>query len=348
MSADTNRQWRVARHPDPGEPISRALFIWGNETVPEPLEGEFLVRTLYLAPGPAQRGYLKAASPDAFLMPVAVGDVMRGRGVGRIVASKNPDYPEGGIFVGSLGWQDYSIQKPRGKEFVFSTRLVNDPLPPVSSELSTLGQAGATAWFGLTEAGQLQTGDHVLISAAAGGVGSAAGQIARLLGAERVVGIAGSDSKCDWLVEQLGYDAAINYNADNIEQRLAELFPHGIDVFFDNVGGEILNTALNHLAMHARVAICGFIATDYDPSACEGPINYRNLVAKRARMQGFVFFDYWDRYPEAQAALRNWHSAGLLQNAEDISDGLELMPDALAGLFDGGNKGVAICRVSLE
>jgi len=346
MNTATNRQWRVRRYPDAAEAISTDLFTWAESGISKPEEGEFLVRTLCLAAGPAQRGYLKAAPPDAFLQPVPVGEVMRGRGVGQIVQSRHPDYPEGSIFVGSLGWQDYSIQSPRGKEFVFSTRLVTDPVFPLSSELSILGQAGATAWFGLLEAGRLREGDNVLVSAAAGGVGSAAGQIARLRGAQQVVGIAGSDAKCAWLVNELGYSAAVNYKTENLHERLAELFPQGIDVFFDNVGGDTLNTALGHLAVGARVAVCGFIATDYDPDARCGPINYRNIVSKRATMQGFVFFDHWDRYAEAQSQLRNWYRKGLLHNAEDVSEGLESMPDALASLFDGRNTGVKICRVS--
>ncbi len=346
MAAAHNRQWRVARYPQPGEAVSEELFNWTTAAVPQPAANEFLVRTLCLAPGPAQRGYLQDAGSEAFLQPVAIGDVMRGRGVGQIIASRHPDYPEGGIFVGSLGWQDYSIQQPRGKEFVFSTRLIEQPLLPLSSELTLLGQAGATAWFGLHDAAGLQAGDHVLISAAAGGVGSSAGQIARLMGAAKVVGLAGTAEKCAWLVNTLGFDAAINYRRDDLAARVTELFPHGIDVFFDNVGGEILNTALGHLAMRARVAICGFIATDYDPDAACGPINYRNLVSRRARMQGFVFFDYWERYAEAQSELRGWYRDGLLHNTEHVIDGLEAMPTALAGLFTGGNRGVAVCRVA--
>lgn len=271
---------------------------------------------------------------------------MRGRGIGQIVRSHHPDYREGEFFVGSLGWQDYSIQHPRGAEFVFSTKKVTNPIRPLSTELSVLGQAGATAYFGLQEAGQLKAGDNVLISAAAGGVGSTACQIARLRGAKQVVGITGTDEKCRWLIDELGATAAINYRSENVDQRIAELFPDGIDLFFDNVGGDILNSALAHLALHARVAICGFIATDYATNPGPGPINYRNLVIKRARMQGFIVFDYWERYTEAEQALRNWFDAGELVKAEDISDGLESMPAAVASLFTGENQGVKICRVS--
>ncbi len=270
MAALVNRQWRVARYPRPDEVIGPQHFAWTSEAAREPADGEFLVRTLCLAPVPAQRGYLEK-SHHSFLENLPVGEVMRGRGVGQIIASRHPDYRVGEIFVGSLGWQDYSIQRPRGAEFVFSTKKVSHPTRPLSSELGVLGQAGATAYFGLLDVGALKPGDNVLVSAAAGGVGSVAGQIARIRGAKCVVGTAGSDAKCRWLREELGFHATINYRTENVGERLAELFPDGIDVFFDNVGGEILNAALGQLAMRARVVICGFIASDYTPGPARRP-----------------------------------------------------------------------------
>lgn len=345
MTADINRQWRVARYPKQEEIISPNHFNWTSEPIPEPEDGEFLVRTLCLAPVPAQRGYLEK-SHNSFLENIEIGDVMRGRGVGQIVASRNPEYKEGEIFVGSLGWQDYSIQRPRGAEFVFSTKKVKHPISPLSTELSFLGQAGVTAYFGLLETGQMKTGDNVLISAAAGGVGSTVGQIARIRGAAQVVGITGSDDKCKWLVDKLGFDAAINYKAENVGERITELFPDGIDVFFDNVGGDILNEALANLALHARIVICGFISTDYSPGPHHGPINYQCIVYKRARMEGFIMFDFWDRHEEAEQDLLDWHREGLLKNTEDVDEGLEKMPESLASLFTGGNTGIKICRVS--
>jgi len=345
MAADTNRQWRVARYPRPDEPISPALFTWTSKPVRQPEDGEFLVRTICLAPVPAQRGYLEK-SHHSFLENLPLGEVMRGRGVGQIVASRHPDYPVGEIFVGSLGWQDYSIQRPRGAEFVFSTKKVTNPVSPLSTELGVLGQAGATAWFGLLETGAMKAGDNVLVTAAAGGVGSVAGQIARIKGAKKVVGTAGSDAKCRWLREELGYHATINYRTENVRERLAELFPDGIDVFFDNVGGDILNEGLARLAMHARIVICGFISSDYSPGPHHGPINYQCMVYKRARMEGFVVFDYWNRYAEAEQDLLAWFRAGELKNCEDVDEGLENMPHSLASLFSGGNTGVKICRVA--
>jgi len=345
MGAETNRQWRVARYPRPDEAISPALFDWTTEPVPQPADGEFLVRTICLAPVPAQRGYLEK-SHHSFLENLPLGAVMRGRGVGQIVASRHPDYPVGEIFVGSLGWQDYSIQRPRGAEFVFSTKKVAHPVSPLSSELGVLGQAGATAYFGLLDVGALKAGDTVLVSAAAGGVGSVAGQIARIKGAKLVVGTAGSDAKCRWLCEELGYHAAINYRTEDVAGRLADLFPDGIDVFFDNVGGDILEAGLARLAMRARIVICGFISSDYSPGPHHGPINYQHMVYKRARMEGFVVFDYWNRYQEAERDLLAWFRQGLLKNCEDVDLGLEMMPFSLASLFSGGNTGVKVCRVA--
>jgi NADPH-dependent curcumin reductase CurA len=345
MGSLVNRQWRVARYPRPDEVIGTQHFAWTTEGAQQPANGEFLVRTLCLAPVPAQRGYLEP-SHHSFLENIALGDVMRGRGVGQIIASRHPDYPVGGIFVGSLGWQDYSIQRPRGAEFVFSTKKVRHPTRPLSSELGVLGQAGATAYFGLLDVGALKAGDKVLVTAAAGGVGSVAGQIARIRGAGLVVGTAGSDAKCRWLCDELGFHAAINYRTENVAGRLAELFPDGIDLFFDNVGGDILNAGLSRLAMRARIVICGFISSDYSPGPHQGPINYQCMVYKRARMEGFVVFDYWNRYGEAERDLRDWHRQGLLKITEDIDEGLEKMPESLASLFTGGNTGVKICRVA--
>ena len=345
MGSDINRQWRVARFPEPGDSISAGNFQWREESVPKAGDGEFLVRTLCLAPGPAQRGYIDPGH-QSILEKVNVGDVMRGRGVGQVIESKHEDYAAGDIFVGSLGWQDYSIQKPQGAAFVFSSKKIIRRIRPTEMILGILGQAGVTAFFGVKEHAKVEPGNAFLVSAAAGGVGSVVGQIARIQGASPIVGIASSDEKCAWLCDALGYDQAINYKKENVADRLTELFPNGIDVFFDNVGGEILDEALAHLAFHARVVICGFISTDYAAGPQHGPYNYRHLLYKRATMQGFVFFDYWDRYAEAESALVDWYEQGLLKPAEDIDDGLELMPESLGSLFSGGNRGIKICRVA--
>jgi NADPH-dependent curcumin reductase CurA len=346
MSATVNRQWRVARYPDPDELIGSSHFEWGESALPKPDPGEFLVRTICLAPGPAQRGYLETRQAAFYGEPIPLGQVMRGRGIGEIVESSHPEYKLGDIFVGSLGWQEYSVQKPEAGEFIFSTRVIEKPVKPYSMHLGILGQAGGTAYFGMQEAGEVKAGDNVLISSAAGGVGSVAGQIARIKGANTVVGITGHADKCAWLCDELGYSAAINYKTENLDDRLCELFPSGVDVYLDNVGGEILNTTFNHLAMHARIALSGYISTQYSAQPRTGPENYTQLLFKRARMQGFVYFDYWDRYAEAESQLSAWYEQGLLVNCESVTEGLEQMPAALASLFTGGNRGIKICRVA--
>ena len=345
MSRIVNRVWRVARLPVPGEAISAGLFRLGDEAVPEPGDGEFLVRTLCLAPGPAQRAYLLRAARTGVADALRPGDVMRGRGVGQVIRSRTKEFREGDVVVASLGWQDYSLQSERGGDFVFSTRKIAPDMRPLSLALGVLGQAGVTAYFGLLDAAGMKPGDSVLVSAAAGGVGSVAGQIARISGAKRTVGLAGTPDKCRWLTEELGYDAAINYREGDLGKRLAENFPEGLDVFFDNVGGEVLNEGLAHLARGARVLICGFIATQYLAEVAPGPSNYVNLLYQRATMRGYVWFDYWDRYAEAEAQLMRWYSEGQLRNSEDVVEGLEMMPDCLASLFDGRNRGIRICRL---
>ncbi|MFO1427090.1 MAG: NADP-dependent oxidoreductase [Steroidobacteraceae bacterium] len=342
-----NRQWRVARLLQAGELVAPEHFVLAGEAVPEPGEGELLVRTLCLSAGPAQRGYIMAQDlKSGFLPALPVGSVMRGRGVGVIERSRHPQFAAGEIFVGSLGWQEWSIQRPRSADFVFSAKRVEDPVWPLSTELGIVGNAGVTAYFGLLDTGAMRAGERVLVSAAAGGVGSMVGQIAKLRGATQVVGIAGSDDKCRWLVEELGYDAAVNYKAQDVDVRLGELCPQGFDVFFDNVGGTILEQGLLHLAMHARVVICGWISSDYKGPPPPGPSSYRQLLYRRARMEGFVVFDYWRRYPEAERQLKQWYRAGRLCNSEQVLEGLECMPLALQSLFTGASRGIVNCRVA--
>jgi NADPH-dependent curcumin reductase CurA len=340
---ELNRQWLIARHPQPGELISNDHFKWHEAVMPAPADGEFIVRNEYLTPIPAQRGYLDENQSALLGPPIPCGAVMRGRGIGTVTKSRHPDYQTGDAFVGSLGWQDYSVQRPVANDFVFSTRKIEQARDPLSLHMGVLGQAGGTAYFGLTEGGQITAGDNVLISAAAGGVGSCAGQIARLMGANTVVGITSTNEKCAWLTEELGYTAAINYKTNNLDDRLAELFPEGIDLFLDHIGGDILNTVLMHLAMHARIAFLGYLATQYTAAPATGPANYNQLLFKRARMQGCIYFDYWDRYQEAEDKLCTWYDAGKLLSTEYLTKGLENMPTALADLFTGANKGIAIC-----
>ena len=269
---DVNRQWRVARLVEPGELLGPGHFAWQEAPPPVPADGEVLMRTLCLSTSPAQRGYISINRSRQLLPDLAVGEVMRGRGIGVVVESRHPDFRPGELYDASLGWQDYSIQRPREPQSIFSIRRVDDPVRPLTTELGLLGNAGMTAFFGLLEVGQFRPGESVLVSAAAGGVGSVVGQLARIRGAAQVVGLAGSDDKCRWLVEELGFSAAINYKREDLGARLRELHPRGFDVYFDNVGGAILDTCLLHLAMRARVVVCGWISVDYAGGQAVGPV----------------------------------------------------------------------------
>ncbi len=339
-----NRQWILARHPEPDEFIGPEHFELKESIVPEPADNEFVLKTIALGTSPAQRAYVSKGL--SMHEKIAIGDIMRGRGTGVVTASKHKAYRDGEIVIASTGWQDYSVQRPESENpNVLSLRKVANPVKPMTMLLGTLGSAGTTAYFGLLDVGQTKPGDTVVISAAAGGIGSVAGQIARIKGCT-VVGIAGGPEKCRWLTESLKFHHALDYKNEDVDARLDELCPHGIDVFFDNVGGEILNTVLTHIALNARVVICGYIATDYKEGDLNGPINYKNLVRKRARMEGFFIFDYRHRFDEAEADLRSWFESGTLINTEDVDDGLEYMPTTLQSLFTGRNKGIKLCRVS--
>ena len=315
-----------------------------EEAVPEPQNDEFVLKTIALGTSPAQRSYISKSL--SMHEKIAIADIMRGRGVGVVTASKHPNYNEGEIVVASTGWQDYSLQRPEKENpNVLSIRKVARPVTPFTTALGILGSAGVTAYFGLLDVGQAEAGNTVVVSAAAGGIGSVVGQIAKIKGC-RVIGIAGGPEKCTWLVNDLNFDEAIDYKKEDVGGRLDALCPGGIDVFFDNVGGDILNTVLARLSLHARVVICGYIATDYSTREDRGPTNYKYLVRKRARMEGFFIFDYRHRFDEAEADLHKWYASGQLLNSEDIDDGLELMPMTLQSLFDGKNKGIKLCRVA--
>lgn len=339
-----NSQWLLSRHPEADEQISRDHFELVEADCPVPADGEFLVQTIALGTSPAQRSYISKGL--SMHDKIALGDVMRGRGVGVVTQSRHPFYQEGEIVIASTGWQDYSIQNPgRQNPNVLSIQKLDNPVSPLTTALGVLGSAGATAYFGLLDVGKARAGDVVVVSAAAGGIGSVVGQIARLAGCH-VIGIAGGSEKCSWITKTLGYHDAIDYKSEDVNERLAALCPNGIDVFFDNVGGDILDAALGHLALNARIVICGFIATDYRDDLNMGPRNYKNLVRKRARMEGFFIFDYRHRFQEAEDRLRSWYDNGQLVNSEDVDDGLEHMPETLGSLFTGTNKGIKLCRVS--
>ncbi len=334
--ADVNRQFLLKSRPV-GR-IRESDFEYREQPVPVPGAGQVLVRNIYLSLDPAMRGWMNAG--QSYIPPVGIGDVMRGITVGRVAASNHPDFAEGDIASGLLGWQDYGVAEAKHLEKV-SHGL------PMTASLSVLGLTGRTAYFGLLDVGKPEKGETVVVSGAAGAVGSVVGQIARLKGC-RVVGIAGSRDKCAWLTGKLGFDAAVDYKTGDLERDLGEHCPNGVDVFYDNVGGETLDTVLRLINTGARIVICGAISAYNATEPVPGPYNLRMLLVKRARMEGFIIFDYRDRYAEATAQLAQWVEEGKIAYAEDVVDGLEQAPKVINRLFDGANTGKLIIRISDE
>jgi NADPH-dependent curcumin reductase len=332
----TNRRWVLVSRPK-GMPV-RDDFALREEPVPAIGEHEFLVRNLYLSCDPAQRAWM---SRDTYIPAIPIGDVMHSGATGQVVASRHPGFREGDLVSGMFGWQDYAVSDGGG--FVPVTKL--PPGVPIPTCMSVLGITGLTAYFGMLEVGEPGPGEHVLVSGAAGATGGVAAQLAKLRGA-RVVGIAGGPEKCAWLTGELGLDAAIDHRAGSVQRCIAELFPQGVNVYFDNVGGEILDAALAHLAIGARIVLCGAIATYNDTESSPGPRNYTNLIVRRARMQGFLVTDHAPRFAEAAADLARWAAAGKIRDRVDVVEGLENAPDALRRLFTGENFGKQLVRIA--
>lgn len=331
----TYRRVLLAARPE-GRVNESNLILDDTAPIPAVEAGEALVKVRYLSIDPTIRGWMNDA--PGYLPPIGLGEVIRSGGIGEVVASNNDAYPVGATVFGMLGWQEYAVTDPQSP-----LTVVPEGMDP-TSVLSVFGVTGMTAYFGLLDIGKPQAGDTVVVSGAAGATGSVVGQIAKLVGAARVVGIAGTDEKCSWLTDELGFDAAINYRQEDVMARLSQNCPDGIDVFFDNVGGEILDAALAHLAMKARVVICGAIS-QYNSDVTRGPQNYLSLITKRARMEGFLVLDYLDRFPEAQLKMFEWVLGGFIRHKEHVVDGLEHAGDALNLLFSGENSGKVIVRI---
>jgi len=306
--------------------------------VPEPAAGEALVKVRYISIDPTIRTWMDDA--PGYLPPIAIDEVVRSGGVGEVIRSNSDAYKEGEMLFGMTGWQDYVIADSGER----SMQALPTGLSPTSA-LSIFGITGMTAYFGMTDVGRVKEGDVVVVSGAAGATGSTAGQIARIKGAAKVVGIAGGPEKCRSIVEELGFDEAIDYKNENVAARLREACPGGIDLYFDNVGGEILNACLGQLALKGRVVLCGAISGYNSRDAAAGPSNYINLLIKRGRMEGFIILDYFDRFPAAQAEVGGWLAAGQLKSSEHLVEGLERAPEALNLLFTGGNTGKVIVKV---
>ncbi len=337
---DVNRQWVLKSRP-PG-PIQADTFEWREMPVPSVGAGEFLVRNLWLSFDPAQRAWLNDIK--SYIAPVAIGEPMRAAAVGQVIESNHPDYRTGQLVQGVFGWQDYVVSKGGG---AFPVAKIPPGVPP-NMALSILGLTGLTAYFGMLEIGEPKPGQTVVVSSAAGATGSAAGQIAKIKGAANVIGIAGGKEKCAWLTREAHFDAAIDYKTDSIAKRLDELAPKGIDIYFDNVGGDTLYHCLDRLAFHGRIVVCGSISSGYGPTMGTGiPLtNYRSLLVNSARMEGFIVFNYAARYPEAVAQLAQWVKEGRIAYREDIAEGLEHAPETLKRLFIGANVGKQLMKVA--
>jgi len=334
--SEVNRQWCVARRPQGN--VVDADFAYRESAIPSLRTGEFLAKTLYLNLAPVMRMYMSGESV-AGEKPLAIGEVIHGRGVAEIIESKHPDYKVGDIVQGQMGWQTYKVSRATEQE-KFST-IPNRGLP-YSYSLSALGMTGFSAYFGFLDCGAPKTGDVVVISGAAGGVGSLVVQLAKIHGCH-VIGIAGGTEKCRF-VESLGCDASIDYKQDDVTTRIDELCPDGIDLYFDNVGGEILSTCLENLAFKSRVVLCGSIS-EYLLAEPFGLTNYTRLRRTNTTMQGFFVYNHRAEFPAAENALVRWVKSGKLKPVEDILDGFERMPEGLARLYTGGNCGVSMCRV---
>jgi len=323
-----NHQVRLAARPS-GLPRPTDWSLT-TENVPDPGPGEFVVAVSHLSIDPAMRGWMN--DRPSYIPPVEIGAVMRAGGVGRVTASGHPGFAVGDEVTGVFGVQEYAVSDGRG------VMKIDTSLAPPVTYLGALGVTGFTAYFGLLDTGKLKAGDTVIVSGAAGAVGSVAGQIAKIKGC-RVIGIAGGPEKCRWLTEELGFDAAIDYRAGNVRKALREHAPGGVDVYFDNVGGEILDDVLTCLARGARIVICGAIS-QYNETQVRGPANYIMLLVARASMTGMLVFDYADRYPEAMAEMAGWYKAGRLVAREQVVHGaVGDFPDTLLMLFDGVNTG---------
>ncbi len=337
VAGTMNRQFLLKSRPV--GPITDETFGAHEGVVPEISDGQILCKNLYLSLDPAMRGWI-SESPS-YSEPVPIDDVMHGACLAEVIESKNDGYTVGDKVYGLLGWQEYAAAGPDELPVKLPEGL---PLP-LTNFLSVLGVTGITAYFGLNEIGQAKEGDTVLVSTAAGAVGSIVGQLAKLQGC-RVVGLAGTDEKCRWLIDELGFDGAINYKTDDLDARIRETCPDRIDVYFDNVGGEILNAALGYLNIGARIVICGAIQRLNSTEALPGPSNYINLLGRRATMRGFVILDYRDRFMEALGALAPLVISKQLKFKEEIIDGLENAPTAIHKLYNGTNTGKLIVKIA--
>jgi hypothetical protein len=343
MTALVNHQYRLAARPVGMSRPSDWNFT--TEPVADPADGEVLVKVLQISLDPAMRGWMNEGR--SYIAPVGIGEVMRAGGVGKVIASKDARFAAGDHVLGSsLGVQEYCLVDAKALARSALTKI-DLRMGTLSQWLNALGMPGMTAYFGLLEVGQPKVGDTVVVSGAAGAVGQTVGQIAKLKGC-RAIGIAGGGAKCDFVVNELGFDGCIDYKGGSVKDGLKQHCPNGVDVYFDNVGGDILDNVLARLNRGARVVICGAISQYNNTTPIQGPKNYLNLLAARARMQGMVVFDYADRYHLAVNEIARWMTEGKFKSKEDLVEGIETFPATLNRLFTGENFGKLVLRVAAD
>jgi NADPH-dependent curcumin reductase len=334
--ADTNRQVLLAAHPV--GMIEDSDFELAESPVPEPADGEVLLRTRYLSLDPAIRGWMNGV--DTYVEGLKLGDVMRGGAIAEVVDSRSTEFQPGELVLGMLRWSDYVVVRP-GVDLVRAIPRQE----PITAFLSVYGVTGLTAYFGVFDIAPPEPGETFVVSGAAGAVGSIAGQIAKIKDCH-VVGIAGGPAKCAWVTDELGFDTCIDYKTEDVEKRLRETCPDGIDVYFDNVGGDILDAVLGQINVKARIALCGSISQYNEVELQPGPRHIVNLVPQRARMEGFLLLDFQERFLDGILQLGQWVEEGRIKYAEEIVDGLEQAPSAMRKLFTGENTGKLIVKVS--
>jgi NADPH-dependent curcumin reductase len=332
---ELNHRFTLAARPV-GTP-KRSDWNYAAEPIPDLVDGQLLIKILYVSLDPAMRGWMNEGK--SYVPPIGIGEVMRAGALGRVVSSKNPAFAVGDHVYGALGVQQFAVSAGKG------LTKVDPKLAPLPVYLGTLGMPGMTAYFGLLDIGKPKEGDTVVVSGAAGAVGMVVGQIAKIKGC-RVVGIAGGQDKCQYVVRDLGFDSAIDYKTEDVRKSLRTHCPDGINVYFDNVGGDILEAALANLARGARIVICGAISQYCATGPVKGPSNYMSLLVNRASMTGMVVFDYADRYAVAGREMAGWMAAGKLKTREHIVEGLETFPDTLLQLFKGENTGKLILKIA--
>ncbi len=336
---DTNRRWLLSARPVGA--VKDSDFTLDSGPVPQPGDGEFLVRVTHLSFDPTQRGWLGG---DTYLPAVKIGDPVRAGAIGQVVASNNPKFKVGQLVQGTFGWQEYVVSN--GMTETGPVAIVHAGVTPEQA-LGVFGITGLTAYFGLTDLGKPQPGDTVLVSGAAGATGSVVVQVAKALGC-KVIGIAGGASKCAFVTDVAGADACIDYREGNVARRIKELAPKGVNIVFENVGGEILDAALANLAMRARIILCGGISSYNDTSDARSPglLNYMNITVMRATMTGFIVLDYAPRFAEGVQALATMMAQGKLKTIEDVQHGFENCPATLRRLFEGKNVGKQLLQLT--